>query len=176
MIRNRDGRSKEGGRRGRGKDEDGGRITEKRGRRKRRSGLLSQRLLLPSSRQQTESLPLKVPLDGKSPVQVSSTAGLTLASLSPATLAAGNDFFILQVQGLNGLSSLDFLQETKTEPSGAEIKGGAHLLWPPNAGARVRNPFPQRSHQCGATGARSGRHTGKPLHVLKDSLFNIFFF
>lgn len=85
----------------------------------------SQRLLLPSSRQQTESLPLKVPLDGKSSVQVSSTAELTLASLSPATLAAGNDFFILQVQGLNGLSSLDFLQETKTELSGAEIKGGA---------------------------------------------------
>lgn len=123
-----------------------------------------------------ESLPLKVPLDGKSPVQVSSTAGLTLASLSRATLAAGNDFFILQVQGLNGLSSLDFLQETKTELSGAEIKGGAHLLWPPNAGARVRNPFPQCSHQCEATGARSGRHTGKPLQVLKDSLFNIFFF
>lgn len=135
----------------------------------------SERLLLPSSRQQTESLPLKVPLDRKSSVQVS-TAGLTLASSSPATLAAGNDFFILQVQGLNGLSSLDFLQETKTELSGAEIKGGAHLLWPLNAGARVRNPFPQCSHQCEATGARSGRHTGKPLRVLKDSLFNIFFF
>lgn len=112
--------------------------------------------------------------DGKSSMQVSSATGSTLASLSPVTLAAGNDFFILQVQGLNGLSSLDFLQETKTELSGAETKGGAHLLWPPNVCERVRNPFPQCSHQCEATGARSGRHTGKPLDVLKDSLFNIF--